>query len=104
MCSSRPWLAEFRRGLAWRAFLRAQARGVLACDLFAVEAVRLQLLHVLSFIELGPRRVFLAGCTEHSSAARVAQQARNVARCLADAGLLPSTPKRISPHLGSAAS
>jgi putative transposase len=50
----------------------------------------LQLLHVLFFIELGTRRVFLAGCTERPSAAWVAQQARNVAWDLAEVGLRPS--------------
>jgi putative transposase len=50
----------------------------------------LQLLHVLFFIELGTRRVFLAGCTEHPSAAWVAQQARNVAWDLAEAGPRPA--------------
>ena len=53
--------APRRGGLAWPAFLRAQARGVLACDFFTVESVRLQVLHVLFFIDLGTRRVFLAG-------------------------------------------
>ena len=33
-----------RGGLSWRAFLRAPARGVLACDLFTIEAIRLQVL------------------------------------------------------------
>ena len=82
--------APQRGGLAWPAFLRAQARGVLACDFFAVETVRLQVLHVLFFIELGSRRVFLDGCTERPSAAWAAQQARNVAWDLADAGLRPT--------------
>ena len=50
----------------------------------------MQLLHVLFFIELGTRRVFLAGCTEHPAAAWVAQQARNVAWDLAEAGLRPA--------------
>src|SRR3712207_239430 len=82
--------APGRGGLAWPAFLRAQARGVLACDFLTVETVRLQVLHVLFFIELGTRQIFLAGCTEHPSVAWVAQQARNVARDLAEAGLRPS--------------
>jgi putative transposase len=82
--------APRRGGLAWPAFLRAQAQGVLACDFFAVETARLQVLHVLFFIELGTRRVFLAGCTERPSATWVAQQARNVAWDLADAGLRPT--------------
>lgn len=82
--------APRRGGLAWGAFLRAQARGVLACDCFTVETVRLRILHVHFFIELGTRRVLLAGCTEQPTAAWVAQQARNVAWDLAEAGVRPS--------------
>ena len=55
--------APQRAGLSWRAFLRAQAQGVLACDFFTVETLRLQTLFVLFFIELQTRRVFVAGCT-----------------------------------------
>ena len=79
-----------RGGLTWGAFLRGQARGVLACDFFAVETVRLQVLHVLFFIELRTRAVFVAGCTEHPTATWVTQQARHVAWDLAEAGLRPS--------------
>ena len=82
--------APRRGGQDWPAFLRAQARGVLACDFLTVESIRLQVLHVLFFIELGTRRVFLTGCTEQPTAAWVAQQARNVAWDLAEAGLRPS--------------
>jgi hypothetical protein len=71
--------APQRAGLSWRAFLRAHAAGVLACDFFTVETIRLQTLFVLFFIELQTRRVFVAGCTEHPSAAWVTQQARNLA-------------------------
>jgi hypothetical protein len=71
--------APRRAGLSWRAFLRAHAAGVLACDFFTVETVRLQTLFVLFFIELQTRRVFVAGCTEHPSAAWVTQQARQLA-------------------------
>jgi putative transposase len=71
--------APRRTGLSWRAFLRTHAAGVLACDFFTVETVRLQTLFVLFFIEFQTRRVFLAGCTEHPSAAWVTQQARNLA-------------------------
>src|SRR3712207_3853984 len=53
--------APRRGGLAWPTFLRAQARGVLACDFLTVESVRLQLLHVLFFIELEIGR---ASCRE----------------------------------------
>ena len=82
--------APRRGGLAWPAFLRAQARGVLACDFFTVESVRVQVLHVLFFIDLGTRRVFLAGCTDQPTAAWVTQQARNLAWDLAEAGLRPT--------------
>ena len=63
---------------------------MLACDYFTVESVRVQVLHVLFFIDLGTRRVFLAGCTEHPSGAWVAQQGRTLAWDLAEAGLRPS--------------
>jgi hypothetical protein len=71
--------APRRAGLSWRAFLRAHAQGVLACDFFTVETLRLQTLFVLFFIELQTRGVFVAGCTEHPSAAWVTQQARHLA-------------------------
>ena len=62
----------------WRAFLRAHAAGVLACDFFTVETIRWQTLFVLFFIELQTRRLFVARCTAHPSAAWVTQQARNL--------------------------
>ena len=71
--------APRRAGVSWRAFLRAHAAGVLACDFVTVETLRLPTLFVLFFIELQTRRVFVAGCTEHPSAAWVTQQARNLA-------------------------
>jgi hypothetical protein len=70
--------APRRTGLAWPAFLRAHAAGLLACDFFTVETVRLQTLYVLFFLEVHTRRVFVAGCTAHSTGAWVTQQARNV--------------------------
>src|SRR5919202_5884562 len=79
--------APGRRGLAWRAFLGAQARAVLACDFFTVETVRLQTLYVLFFLQVGTRRVFLAGCTERPSADWVTLQARNLVWDLEDGGV-----------------
>jgi transposase InsO family protein len=82
--------APRRAGLAWPAFLRAHAEGLLACDFFAVETVRLQILYVLFFIEVGTRRVFLAGCTAHPTAGWVTQQARNACDDLEAAGARPT--------------
>ena len=68
-----------RAGLSWRTFLRAQAQSMLAVDFFTVETISLQRLYVLFFIELGSRRVHLAGCTTNPSGAWVTQQARQLA-------------------------
>jgi putative transposase len=65
-----------RSGLSWQAFLRAQAQSMLAVDFFTVETIALQRLYVLFFIELGSRRVHVAGCTANPSGAWVTQQAR----------------------------
>jgi putative transposase len=73
-----------RMGLSWREFLRTQAHSMLAVDFFTVETVCLQRLYVLFFIELGNRRVRLAGCTPNPSGAWVTQQARQLAWGLAE--------------------
>jgi putative transposase len=66
-----------RAGLSWRAFLTAQAQSMLAVDFFTVETISLQRLYVLFFIEVGSRRVHLAGCTPNPTGAWVTQQARH---------------------------
>jgi hypothetical protein len=68
----------------WSAFLKAQAQGILACDFFTLETLRLRTLYVLFFIELHTRRVYVAGVTAHPDSAWVTQQARNLAYSLDD--------------------
>jgi putative transposase len=47
-------------------------------SIFTVETVWLQRLYVLFFIELGSRRVHVAGCTANPNAPWVIQQARQL--------------------------
>jgi putative transposase len=70
--------APRREGPSWRDFLRQQAASMLACDFFTVETISLRRFYVLFFIELGSRRVHLAGCTTNPTGAWVTQQARNL--------------------------
>jgi putative transposase len=73
-----------RRGPTWREFIRAHRHTLLAVDFFTVETVWLQRLYVLFFIELGNRRVHLAGCTPNPSGPWVTQQARQLTWRLAE--------------------
>lgn len=73
-----------RRGPSWREFLRTQAESIIAVDFFTVDTVWLQRLYVLFFIEIGSRRVHLAGCTAHPDGPWVTQQARQAAWKLAE--------------------
>ena len=57
---------------------------MLAVDFFTVETVSLRLLYVLFFVELGSRRVHLAGCTANPSGGWVTQQARQLASGLTE--------------------
>lgn len=47
--------------MSWREFVRIHRENLLAVDFFTVETIWLQRLYVLFFIELGSRRVHLAG-------------------------------------------
>jgi putative transposase len=78
--------APRRATMTWRAFLRQQAAGILACDFFTVDTVWLRRLYVLYFIELDTRRVHLAGVTTNPNCAWVAQQARNLLLVLGEQG------------------
>src|SRR6266542_7004783 len=70
-----------RRPRLFRSRVPARAcapASMLACDFFTVETISLRRFYVLFFIELGSRRVQLAGCTTNPSGAWVTQQARNL--------------------------
>jgi putative transposase len=87
----RAWLraaglgpAGKRRETTWREFVQAHRQSLLAVDFFTVETIWLQRLYVLFFIELGSRRVHVAGCTPNPSAPWVVQQARQLSWTLAE--------------------
>jgi hypothetical protein len=63
---------------SWRAFLRAQATSMLACDFLTVETAFLQRIYVLFFISLATRRIEYLACTTNPDNAWVTQQARNL--------------------------
>jgi hypothetical protein len=62
----------------WRQLMRHYKAQILACDLFTVDTLFLQTVYVFFFIELGSRLVHLAGCTSHTDANWMTQQARNM--------------------------
>jgi transposase InsO family protein len=76
-----------RRGSPWRQFLARHQDQLLACDFFTVKTLFLKTMNVLFFIELGTRRVRLAGCTAHQTAEWVTQQARHLSWQLQDGEL-----------------
>jgi transposase len=84
--------APRRASVTWRAFLRAQASGIIAADFFTVETVRLKTLYVLFFIELHTRQIRLAGVTDHPNGPWVVQRARELSL---------ERPEGARPRLGS---
>jgi hypothetical protein len=70
--------ASERSSGSWRSFLGHDKDQILACDFFTVETIWPKTIYVLFFIELGTRRVHLAGCTTNPDTTWVTQQARQL--------------------------
>jgi hypothetical protein len=84
-----PPAPQRRKATTWRDFIRAHKEQLLASDFFTVETLFMQTLHILIFLEVGTRRVHVAGCTAHPTAAWVTQQARHPIWTLQEAGASP---------------
>ena len=78
--------APRRDGPGWAAFLRSQARGILALDFFTADLLTGTKVYVLAAIEHGTRRIRILGATENPVQAWVVQQARNLLMDLEEAG------------------
>jgi putative transposase len=70
--------APERTRSSWRAFLRAQAASIVACDFLTVETAFLQRIYVLFFISVASRRIEYIACSSNPDGPWAAQQARNL--------------------------
>jgi len=70
--------APVRGSSSWRHLITHYKNQLIACDFFTVQTLTLKTLYVLFFIELGSRKVHLAGVTANPNQTWVTQQARQV--------------------------
>jgi len=92
--------APRRSGPGRRAFLRAQAASIIACDFLTVESVFSRPYYALLFIAHATRRVWLAGCSTNPTAAWATQQARNLGLEFTDEGMHSLIRDRDSTYSG----
>lgn len=70
--------APVRAGsIGWKTLMCHYKEQLLACDFFTIETISLKTIYIFFMIELGSRRVYLTGITQHPNGHWVAQQARN---------------------------
>jgi putative transposase len=73
-----PTGRSFPRSLTWAQFIKGQASGIPACDLFSVKTITLARLYCFAVVEHTTRRVHVLGVTRTRRLPGVTQQARNL--------------------------